>query len=70
MQINTGIKREKIGDILVCEIYGSKAAQICKGNPHNCVKVKYHKEATNTDWLRYLTKKKKDTIIIKSNPLF
>ena len=25
-------------------------------------KKKYHKEATNTDWLRYLTKKKKDTI--------
>ena len=25
-------------------------------------KKEYHKEATNTDWLRYLTKKKKDTI--------
>ena len=25
-------------------------------------KTKYHHQATNTDWLRYLTKKKKDTI--------
>lgn len=40
---------DKIGNVLTCEMYGTRAAQICKGNPHNCVKVKYHKEATKSD---------------------
>lgn len=25
------------------------AANICKGNPHNCIKTKYHKEASKSD---------------------
>ena len=31
----------------VCEGGETNAAKICKGNPHNCVKTKYHKLASN-----------------------
>lgn len=40
---------EEFNDSLNCELYGRKAAAICKGNPHNCCKVLYHNEATKSD---------------------
>ena len=27
----------------------SKCKKICKGNPHNCVKTKYHRAASRSD---------------------
>ena len=34
-----------------CYCHGgcSKDAEICKGNPHNCVKTKYHRAASRSD---------------------
>lgn len=41
---------EDVNDKLYCEAHqGTNATDICKGNPHNCCKVKYHKEATKSD---------------------
>ena len=42
---------EEVNGELYCEVpsYGKKAAEICKGNPHNCCKVTYHKEAAKSD---------------------
>lgn len=39
--------------LFICEGGETNAAKICKGNPHNCIKAKYHKEATKiniTKW--------------------
>ena len=32
-----------------CEQGDSNDAKICKGNPHNCVKTKYHRAASRSD---------------------
>lgn len=32
-----------------CEQGWTGAAKICKGNPHNCVKTKYHKLASRSN---------------------
>lgn len=41
---------EEVNGKLYCEaMHGTNATKICKGNPHNCCKVKYHKEATKSD---------------------
>lgn len=41
---------DEIDGKLYCEaMQGTNATKIYKGNPHNCVKVKYHKEATKSD---------------------
>ena len=45
-----GVLHDEIDGKLYCEaMQGTNATKICKGNPHNCVKVKYHKEATKSD---------------------
>lgn len=38
---------ELLGDRLTCEAGGD--ADVCKGNPHNCVKTKYHRMASMSD---------------------
>lgn len=41
---------EEVNGKLYCEaMQGTNDTKICKGNPHNCCKVKYHKEATKSD---------------------
>ena len=32
--------------------YGENARCICKNNPHNCVKVKYHQLASRSDHMK------------------
>lgn len=44
--------KDKDGKIIMqnCEAYMSnKAIEICKGNPHNCIKVKYRYLAARSD---------------------
>jgi len=38
---------ELLGSGLTCEADGD--ADVCKGNPHNCVKTKYHRMASMSD---------------------
>lgn len=35
--------------ICYCEWGNMRAAYICKGNPHNCVKTKYHRAASRSN---------------------
>ena len=35
--------------VCYCEQGDSNDAKICKGNPHNCVKTKYHRAASRSD---------------------
>lgn len=32
-----------------CEQGSSNDAKVCKGNPHNCVKTKYHRAASRSN---------------------
>ena len=32
-----------------CEQGNSKDAEICKGNPHNCIKTMYHRAASRSN---------------------
>lgn len=44
--------KDKDGKIILrnCEAYlSSKVIEICKGNPHNCIKVKYRYLAARSD---------------------
>lgn len=40
---------EELNGKLVCNYEGVKGAEICKGNPHNCIKVSLHKVAGLSD---------------------
>ena len=35
--------------LFYCQGGETNAAKICKGNPHNCIKTKYHREASKSD---------------------
>lgn len=35
--------------LLICEGRETNSSYICKGNPHNCIKTKYHKFASRSD---------------------
>lgn len=37
---------EEINGLLVCTYEGTRGAAICKGNPHNCMKVSLRKFAS------------------------
>ena len=32
-----------------CEGYGRSHAEVCKGNPHNCIKTYYHRLASRSN---------------------